>query len=97
MMTIKHITEAGEEFVYPTTHINFVPAEAKCATGQQSSLWWYDSAGRAYEITEGTVYVMNGEGSTVARYNMTTVNNPTLGMIVPGTGRGIASNPARPA
>lgn len=81
MLTIKHITDTGEEFVYSTSHINFVPAEVKCATGQPNSLWRYDDTGRAFEITEGMVYVMNGSGATVARYDMTAKNNPAIGTV----------------
>lgn len=79
MMTIKHITDNGEEFVYPTTHVNFVPERATLTVGQPSGLWRYDGTGRAYEINHGMVYVMNEAGSTVARYDMTAANNYPVG------------------
>lgn len=79
MMTVKHITDTGEEFVYPTSHTNFVPGSAKPATGQPSSFWRYDHDGRAFEIDAGRVYVMNEHGTTVARYSLTQANNPAIG------------------
>lgn len=75
MMTVKHVTLCGEEFVYPTTHINFVPASSKNCAPATSSLWRYDSEGRAYEIDEGMTYLMNEHGKTVARYEIST-NGP---------------------
>lgn len=70
MMTIKHCDLSGEEFVYPTTHINFVPAAVKNCAPTTSSVWRYDEDGRAYEIDSGSVFVMNEHGRTVARYNI---------------------------
>lgn len=84
MMTIKHITPSGEEFVHETTHVNFVPAAAKCATGSGASLWRYDSAGQATEIVDGLAYVMNDGGTTVARYDLEIINNPGIGRVVSG-------------
>lgn len=89
MMTIKHITAIGEEFVYPTSHVNFVPANAKCAAPATDSVWRYDEEGRAYEMRDGRVYVMNEHGTTVARYDMSSDVNPefnarAIGKIVPG-------------
>lgn len=78
MLTIKHVTDSGEEYVYATDHINFVPASAKACAPAGDSLWRYDHTGRAFEITEGLVYVMNDGGSTVARYDMTAKNSPKI-------------------
>lgn len=75
MMTVKHITLSGEEFVYATTHVNFVPASA--LANQQAggppphdTVWRYDADGRAYDLAGGTVFVMNEHGKTVARYDI---------------------------
>lgn len=76
MMTVKHVDSRGEEFVYPTTHVNFVPAEAKNCAPASRSLWRYDEDGRAHEISTGRAYVMNEHGQTVARYELTTDKSP---------------------
>jgi hypothetical protein len=68
MMTIKHVDISGEEFVYPTTHINFIPGAAKNCVVATSSVWRYDEDGRAFEIDNGSVFLMNEHGRTVARY-----------------------------
>ncbi len=76
MMTVKHITLSGEEFVYPTSHVNFVPASAVGQQGTNSeykpkdAVWRYDADGRAFELSGGTVFVMNEHGKTVARYDI---------------------------
>ncbi len=64
MMTVKHITLSGEEFVYPTTHVNFTP--------NSNTLWRYEEDGRAHPFDEGSVFVMNEHGKTVARYTLST-------------------------
>lgn len=80
MMTLKHITLKGEEFVYPTTHVNYVPVGSNGYAGQDTpptTLWRYDPEGSAAPITEGSVYVMNEHGKTVARYTLSD-NGPTM-------------------
>lgn len=74
MMTVKHILPTGEEFVYPTTHVNFVPVPTKHGSPPPptGSVWRYDDEGRSYEMSEGFVYVMNNLGKTVARYALET-------------------------
>lgn len=74
MLTVKHIALSGEEFVYATSHVNFVPSGAK---GEQSgppnkdSLWIYEGTDeRPRELCGGTIFVMNERGSTVARYDI---------------------------
>jgi hypothetical protein len=88
MMTIKHVDLHGEEFVYPTTHINFVPASAKNCAPASDSLWRYDEEGRASEITDGRAYVMNEHGKTVARYDLSDIS---LAKLAQPTGRPIGS------
>ena len=74
MMTLKHIALSGEEFVYPTSHINYAPSSAfqnQAGEGEDSppsTVWCYDAEGRALPITDGKCYVMNAEGRTVATY-----------------------------
>ena len=70
MMTIKHCDPTGEEFVYPTTYVNYIPASLKACAPSSASIWRYDEEGRAFEIATGSVYVMNEHGRTVARYTL---------------------------
>lgn len=74
MMTIKHITLSGEEFIYATTHVNLVPVAAreKPVGGPTTSdiVWHYDADGRSHPLQGGTVFVMNEHGKTVARYDI---------------------------
>lgn len=73
MMTIKHITLSGEEFVFPATRINYVPLSATTLAGRDeppATLWHYNAEGSATPITGGSVYVMNEHGRTVARYTL---------------------------
>lgn len=77
MLTVKHIKLSGEEYVYATTHVNFVPAGIKNCAPSSDSLWIYDSKdGRAHELIGGTVFVMNGNGTTVSRYDLGASNVP---------------------
>jgi hypothetical protein len=70
MLTVKHIAVSGEEMIYPTPRVNFVPSTAKEAASNGDSLWIYDETGRAHELYGGTVYVMNENGKTVSRYDL---------------------------
>jgi hypothetical protein len=99
MLTVKHITPSGEEFVYGTAHVNFVPATAKPATASDTkadtndSLWIYEpiEGSRARELIGGTAFVMNDNGSTVARYDLGASMMPVGGPI--GVGRGVFPKP----
>lgn len=84
MMSVKHVTESGEEFVYPTTHVNFVPAAAKNCAPAWDSVWRYDGDGRSHEMSEGNVYVMNEMGRTVARYSFLDTQTGPLKPSIPG-------------
>lgn len=73
MMTIKHITLSGEEFVYQTTHVNYVPLGAIAIKGRDeppATIWHYNAEGSAAPITDGSVFIMNDHGRTVARYTL---------------------------
>lgn len=70
MLTVKHITLSGEEFVYPTPSVNFVPDRARSQASGSDSLWIYEPDGRPRELTGGTVFVMNERGKTVSRYDL---------------------------
>ena len=71
MLTVKHITLSGEEFLYSTTRANFVPARAKDCAPANDSLWIYEGPDESErELRSGTIFVMNERGSTVARYDL---------------------------
>lgn len=73
MMTIKQILSSGEEFVYPSTHVNYVPQGSTGYAGVDvppTTLWRYDAEGSAIPMTEGSLFVMNEHGKTVARYSL---------------------------
>lgn len=69
MMTVKHITLSGEESVYPTSWVNYVPASA-IGTDGVDTIWIYTDDAPARPLTGGTVYVMNEHGKTVSRYDL---------------------------
>lgn len=90
MMTVKHITPSGEEFIYPTTHVNYVPSDVfgEGVDLPPNTLWIYPVDHPAQPITGGTVYVMNEHGKTVSRYDIPTQMIPA--------GLGAQMQPQRP-
>lgn len=70
MMTVKHITLSGEESVYPTNWVNYVPASALNDRDAVDTIWIYTADTPAQPLTGGTVYVMNEHGKTVSRYDI---------------------------
>lgn len=71
MLTVNHMTTSGEEFIYPTTHINYVPERSGPQFAETpATVWHYDEEGRAYPLTGGKVFVMNDAGGTVAKYDL---------------------------
>lgn len=93
MMTVKHITLSGEEYIYPTTHVNFVPDAALNQVvnqvGGKDTVWLYPPDHPAQPLNGGTVFVMNEHGKTVSRYDLgalaeeLTVQNTGLGTHAP--------------
>ena len=63
MFTVKHIRLSDEEDIYESEEVKFTPFNVGQATPPTV---WVD--GRP--ITGGTVFVMNGHGQTVARYDL---------------------------
>lgn len=80
MMTVKHVALSGEEYIYPTSHVNYVPTTVLNDLQGVDTLWWYDTDGRAYPITGGKVYVMNDSGKTVSRYELSKSAPDGLGL-----------------
>jgi len=80
MMTVKHITLSGEEFLYPTSEVNFTPAVPSLGDVDPApTVWVYGADDRARPLTGGTVYVMNDHGKTVCRYELSTQSPDGLG------------------
>lgn len=71
MMTVKHIAMSGEEYIYPTSHVNYVPVSALANQRDAvDTLWLYPPDQPAQPLTGGTVFVMNEHGKTVSKYSL---------------------------
>lgn len=75
MLTIKHIHLSGEEMLYTSPIANYVPENATATIGLPASVWIEPgskvvTSGTRYQLTGGTVFVMNEVGKTVARYDI---------------------------
>lgn len=79
MFTIKHLSPHGNESLYEARIVSFLPAPTAAgldqpvntATHQLGTLAFneYDKIGLS-ELRDGSVYVMNENGSTVAKYDL---------------------------
>lgn len=69
MLTIKVINErTGFEYIKEVKSVVLRPAQESASSSR--CFTYYDrESDVAFDIFEGTVYVMNGEGKTVANYN----------------------------
>lgn len=83
MLTVRLVTPSGEEFIHPTSHVNFVPSKIAGSDRphipNDGELWVYDAPGRATSLSNGIAYVMNEQGSTVAKYDMRPAVGPVTG------------------
>lgn len=76
MLTIKHITPMGNEALYEASEASYSPhAEPRHFNLNYNpllaSVWYADQPNAPLrEIRDGTVYVMNEKGSTVAKYDL---------------------------
>ena len=75
MLTIKHITSMGNEALYEATEASYSPHDEQSNNGHASltgSVWYVAPNPNAplREIRGGLVYVMNENGSTVAKYDL---------------------------
>ena len=67
MMTVKHIAQNADEYVYAAEGLRFTPQSGL----DPATLWIYGQAGSdPLPITGGKVFVMNYIGKTVARYEL---------------------------
>lgn len=75
MFIVKHIGPSGAEKLHQTPTIRYSPGLAPIDAGYVSpapaTVWVRDKADEPeFPLTGGTVFVMNDNGKTVARYNL---------------------------
>ncbi len=68
MMTIRHVAPSEHEVVIQTRRVELYP-KSTSSEGVPSVFYERDD-GSTDEITQGTVYVMNDNGKTVAVYHL---------------------------
>ena len=75
MLSVKHITLSGCEFIYPCFSAEFRPAASKspdptCPAPRDSVIAFTDGHYVVAEFSDGTVFVMNESGKTISRYDL---------------------------
>jgi hypothetical protein len=77
MFTIKHISPRGNEALYAATEVSYTHAPGaerlgRLASEPNGSVWFKSPTtdGLLAELQEGSVYVMNDKGATVAKYDL---------------------------
>lgn len=74
MLTVKHIDPNGKETVFPALEVVYDPHHfGAVAAPEGQGYIWYEApqgAGVNHRLEDGTVYVMNAAGATVARYGL---------------------------
>jgi hypothetical protein len=76
MFTIKHIHPSGDEFLHQGENPHYVPQRAKCdvqvkrGDGVNDHFAFERADGSVQILYSGTIFVMNENGKTVARYEM---------------------------
>jgi hypothetical protein len=77
MFTLKHITPLGNEALIESEDISYTPhavpqPHPDRRLSHMTGAVWYKSVetGSLVPINDGTVYVMNGHGSTIAKYDL---------------------------
>lgn len=68
MLTMRYIEEDGHEIVKEIESIMRVPAKESVTKSAHLIYWNVEDKGQAIEIYDGTVYVMNENGKTIANY-----------------------------
>lgn len=81
LFTVKHITLSDQEFLYQTANINFEPRGLTDGTdcGPSAPRVVLTDNGERLFLGGGTVFVMNENGKTVARYDLGASNVPIVG------------------
>jgi hypothetical protein len=77
MFTIKHTTPMGNEALIETDEVSYCPhpepqPHPDTRLGHTTGVLWYKSpvTGHLVPISEGMTYVMNDNGSTIAKYDL---------------------------
>ena len=71
MLTVKHITPRNHECIYMAERVLFQPEIlSDTDDAAPATVWHTDKAGQTHPITDGSVYIMNDAGSTVAKYSL---------------------------
>lgn len=89
MLTVKHIAPDGKETVFPALEVTYDPFHFTPTPVGQSGYIWYEApsgAGLNHRLEDGTVYVMNEAGATVARYVLSTAQPMTAAEAQSGLG-----------
>lgn len=91
MLTIKHISPGGMEWLIPALNVSYDPLHfAQSDVPEPRGYVWYTDPEThemgSHRIDQGTVYVMNENGSTVARY-----------FLAPGPGPAVLETPVAAA
>ena len=88
MLTVKQITLAGDEYLWPASNVRFVPgrlvptdANAGAPVPPHELVFWTPDG--EVSIRGGTVFVMNDLGKTVSRYDLRASKIPILDTIAP--------------
>lgn len=70
MLTVKIITANGNEWLIEATEVTrTLPDYQTTAPTAAETVWLHRTNGEIHPITEGSVFVMNESGKTVARYS----------------------------
>lgn len=72
MLTMRYIEEDGHEVVKEVESVMRVPAKESVTKSAYLVYWNIDDKGSPVEIYDGTVYVMNEMGKTIANYVVST-------------------------
>lgn len=79
MFTIKHLSPMGNEALYEAGMVSFLPAPTAAGLDQPANTAQHQLGTLAFtepghtgmnELRDGNVYVMNENGSTVAKYDL---------------------------
>jgi hypothetical protein len=70
MLTVRHIYASGHEEIHLTNRVSFQPFSAEGGSPPKT-VFWERQDGSTVPLTDGSVYVMNDLGKTVAKYSLT--------------------------
>lgn len=72
MLTVKHVLPGDKEVIYEAADVTFKAKALADSAGRSASKGsvWCGGGDQPIAIYDGTVYVMNASGSTVAKYEL---------------------------